>query len=270
MAKYFSRDGGDWRLVQFHPSYAYEDFVQGFRPIELKSGEPGFQLQSGPLLSIAAEAASDEDHRYVLVIDEINRGNIAKVFGELYYLLEYRGERMILQYEPDAEFTLPENLYLIATMNTADRSIALIDAALRRRFYFYPFFPDEPPIEGLLNRWLKAHRPEMVWVADVVDAANRRLATDLDSRHSAIGPSHFLRPDLDDDWVKLIWKHSVLPYIEEQFFGEADVLDAFDLETLRSADGAEAGVQPADSTPVREAEVNTDDIGVDGGETTPD
>ena len=101
-------------------------------------------------------------------------------------------------------------------MNTADRSIALIDAALRRRFFFYPFFPDEKPIKGLLRRWLTKHRPEMAWVANATDEANRRL----DNRHTAIGPSYFMRPDLDDDWVTLVWKHSILPYVEEQFFGD--------------------------------------------------
>ncbi|MBK6856685.1 MAG: AAA family ATPase [Microthrixaceae bacterium] len=91
---------------------------------------------------------------HVLIIDEINRSNLAKVLGELYFLLEYRKEEITLQYA-DAPFRLPENLWVIGTMNTADRSIAIVDGALRRRFYFVPFFPDEPPVEGLLRRWLE-------------------------------------------------------------------------------------------------------------------
>ena len=129
----------------------------------------------------------------MLVIDEINRGNIAKVFGELYFLLEYRDKEVQLQYSEEDRFRLPENLLIVGTMNTADRSIALIDAALRRRFYFYPFFPDRPPIEGLLRRWLEKRKPDMLWIADLVDSANSLLNEELNDRHSAIGPSHFIR-----------------------------------------------------------------------------
>ncbi|HEY6322734.1 MAG TPA: AAA family ATPase [Thermoanaerobaculia bacterium] len=167
-------------LVQFHPSYAYEDFIEGFRPV--LSG--GFALREGPLKRLARRAAAHPDVRHFLLIDEINRGNVAKVFGELYFLLEYRQEEIRLQYS-DELFSLPSNLYVFATMNTADRSIALVDLALRRRFYFIPFFPDEPPVQGLLRRWLRRHRPQMEVVADLVDRANELLA----NRHAAIGPS---------------------------------------------------------------------------------
>ena len=136
--------GGDFSIVQFHPSYSYEDFVEGFRP-RLHNGQPGFELTPGPLRRIAAQAAANPSATYILVIDELNRGNVAKVFGELYFLLEYRNEEMDLQYggasapTDPGKFRLPENLWFICTMNTADRSIALMDAALRRRFYFAPF-----------------------------------------------------------------------------------------------------------------------------------
>ena len=178
------------RLVQFHPSYAYEDFVEGYRPADDAASSSGFSLVDGPLKEWAEKARSAPDETWVLIIDEINRANIAKVFGELYFLLEYRGEPARLQYS-QAEFRLPANLLFIGTMNTADRSIARVDAAIRRRFYFVPFFPDKPPIEGLLRRWLTANRPEMLWLADLLDAANKRLL-DYDSRHGAIGPSHFM------------------------------------------------------------------------------
>ena len=131
--------GSDKRitLVQLHPSYAYEDFVQGFRPT-IEGGQPGFKMRDGPLLRAAKLARADPDADHFLVIDEINRGSLAKVFGELYFLLEYRDEKIRLQYQRDDEkdFSLPNNLYVIGTMNTADRSIALVDLALRRRFYF--------------------------------------------------------------------------------------------------------------------------------------
>ena len=136
------------RLVQFHPSYAYEDFVQGLRP-KLTDGAPGFELRNGPLLTMADAAREDSDPaaKYFLIIDEINRGNLAKVFGELYFLLEYRDQPIQLQYSSEL-FALPKNLYIIGTMNTADRSIALVDLALRRRFHFVEFRPDKAPIRG--------------------------------------------------------------------------------------------------------------------------
>jgi MoxR-like ATPase len=228
---------GAVRIVQFHPSYTYEDFVEGYRPC-LHDGQPGFQLVPGPLRLIAEEALNNSETTYVLLIDEINRGNVAKVFGELYFLLEYRDKSVQLQYSADTEFSLPRNLWLIGTMNTADRSIALMDAALRRRFYFVPFFPSEKPIKGLLRRWLRREKPNMEWVADVVDLANDKLG----DRHAAIGPSHFLRKDLDKSWVKLIWKHSVLPYLAEQFFGEEERLADFQLKTLKAGGPAEKAI----------------------------
>ena len=108
------------------------------------------------------------------------------------FLLEYRDEEIRLQYS-DATFSLPANLQIIATMNTADRSIALVDTALRRRFHFMPFFPDTPPIDSLLRRWLNDKHPDLAWVADVVDRANRELA----DRNAFIGPSHFLKTAAD-------------------------------------------------------------------------
>ena len=215
-------------LVQFHPSYAYEDFVQGYRP-NLIDAQPGFELREGPLLKAAHIAGNTPNQDHFLIIDEINRGNLAKVLGELYFLLEYRDEEIRLQYS-DKPFSLPENLYIIGTMNTADRSIALVDLALRRRFHFVEFHPDRPPVQGLLERWLKRNAPDMAWVADVVGRTNERL----DDRHAAIGPSYFMKEGLDDGKVEMIWEHNVLPYIEERLFGESERLADFELSKLRS------------------------------------
>ena len=151
-------------------------------------------------------------------------------------------EDISLQYS-DEPMSLPDNLWIIGTMNTADRSIALVDGALRRRFHFFPFFPDKPPIQGLLRRWLQSNHPAQEWVADVVDRANEALG----DRHAAVGPSHFMRKDLTNDWVDLIWDHSVYPYIEEQLYGETDRLQDFTLERLRRAE------QPSNETPDSEA-----------------
>ena len=225
LAKYIAGSPARVMLVQFHPSYAYEDFVEGFRP---KSDGEGFQLRKGPLLEIADLASEDQEERFVLIIDEINRGNVGKIFGELYFLLEYRDSGIRLQYS-DREFSMPRNLCLIGTMNTADRSIALVDLALRRRFYFKDFQPDDEPVKGLLRRWLWKNAPDMEWVADLVETANEKMA---DDRHAAIGPSYFIRNDLDDAAVERIWKHSVLPYIEERFFGDRERLEEFALSIL--------------------------------------
>ena len=156
LAHHFARAEDRTDLVQFHPSYAYEDFVEGFRPDTIRD-QPGFKLREGPLKRIADQARANPDSTHVLVIDEINRGNVARVFGELYFLLEYRGREISLQYS-DTEFALPDNLWFIATMNTADRSIALVDAALRRRFHFVEFSPHTPPVQGLLTRWLETRK----------------------------------------------------------------------------------------------------------------
>ncbi len=217
-------------LVQFHPSYAYEDFVRGFRPTVI-GGQAGFDLQDGPLLRAAEKAGNDRDSKHFLIIDEINRGNLAKVFGELYFLLEYRDKKIRMQYQKEGEpdFSLPPNLYIIGTMNTADRSIALVDLALRRRFYFVEFHPDNEPVKGVLSRWLKENVPTMEGVAKVVERANEKLSHD---RHAAIGPSYFIKKGLDKKIVRRIWQHSVLPYIEERLFGDENRIKEFDFEKL--------------------------------------
>ncbi len=245
VAKHLAGPEGSVTLVQMHPSYAYEDFVRGFRPT-LQQGQAGFELRDGPLLQAAEQARRQPGAKHFLIIDEINRGNLAKVFGELYFLLEYRNRPIRLQYQRDGEddFSLPENLLIVGTMNTADRSIALVDLALRRRFYFVEFHPDAEPVRGLLRRWLAEKAPHMQWVADVLDRANEKLGHD---RHAAIGPSHFMRDSLDDAAVERIWQHSVLPYVEERLFGEGDRLGEFALDALRrSRDPGERGT--ADTT----------------------
>ena len=239
LARYLAGSGERVTLVQFHPSYAYEDFVQGFRP-SIENGNLVYRLRKGPLLEIA-EKAADSDEKYFLIIDEINRGNLAKVLGELYFLLEYRDAPATLQYN-DKEFRLPKNLYIIGTMNTADRSIALVDMALRRRFYFVEFHPDHGPVRSVLRKWLQEKADGMEWVADAVEKINEKLK---DDRHAAIGPSYFMKEGLDEAAVERIWKHSVLPYIEERRFGGDQGTREFELREIRkkepTADSQENG-----------------------------
>ena len=117
------------KIVQFHPAYSYEDFFEGYRPGQQTGGQVGFDLRKGPLRRLVDRAIESPQAPFVLIIDEINRGNLAKIFGELYFLLEYRNESIDLMYST-APFTLPRNIVIIGTMNTADRSLAGLDIAL--------------------------------------------------------------------------------------------------------------------------------------------
>ena len=236
------------RLVQFHPSYAYEDFVQGFRPRVSGDGQAVFDLRNGPLVQTAEKARRDPDNDHYLIIDEINRGNLAKVFGELYFLLEYRNHEMSLQYS-DELFSLPENLHIIGTMNTADRSIALVDLALRRRFHFMEFKANESPIKDVLRKWLAQWAPDMAWIAGVVDRANELL----NDQDAAIGPSYFMNENLDEDLVRLIWEHNVMPYIAERLFGQRDLLPEFALDRLRNARGDDSQAGHAETEDIADA-----------------
>lgn len=145
LAELVAAGGGTVEKVQFHPSYAYEDFIEGYRPQLTDNEQITYAIVDGPLKRLADAAESRPDVEHVLLIDEINRANTSKVLGELYFLLEYRDESIRLQYS-STPFSLPKNLKIIATMNTADRSIALLDAALRRRFISSRSSPTSLPL----------------------------------------------------------------------------------------------------------------------------
>lgn len=242
LSEHLTADGGNFDLIQFHPSYAYEDFFEGFRPRAAVdgSGTIAFELVPGPLRRLASSAAADPDHPYLLVIDELNRANLAKVFGELYFLLEYREETISLQYS-DEPFTLPRNLFVIGTMNTADRSIALVDAAMRRRFAFVPFFPTEQPIDGLLRRWLH-HQGLPPTAAELLEELNRRLG----DSEIAVGPSYLMTPRAaTETGLDRIWRSSILPLLEEHFYGaDTDVPRRFGLPALHASRNLTQQPQP--------------------------
>ena len=194
-----------------------------------------FELEDGPLKLLVNEANKDVTRAYVLIIDEINRANLAKVFGELYFLLEYRDRSVQLQYSPTEDFRLPPNLYLIGTMNTADRSIALVDSAMRRRFSWQGLFPAEPPVADMLRRWLHAHGLPADR-ADLLDALNNRVA----DRDAAIGPSCLMSPRVSTDaGLARIWKHHIMPLLEERHIG-----DNVDLHALYGLDALRNGIPP--------------------------
>lgn len=234
------------KLVQFHPAYSYEDFFEGFRPQgEIGGQMQGFSLKAGPLRRMVDKAAENPGAAYVLIIDEINRGNLPKIFGELYFLLEYRDQAIDLMYSSDSAepFSLPKNIFVIGTMNTADRSIALVDAALRRRFAFLPLHPSEEPTSGILRRWLMAKGHD-TWLADLHDELNSRI-TDNEFK---IGPSYFMREkivtDKTDKALELMWRTDILPLLEEHHFGDrsVDIVGRYGLEALRKSLAAKAGI----------------------------
>ncbi|MDE0675991.1 MAG: AAA family ATPase [Acidimicrobiaceae bacterium] len=246
--------GGDedhpaYSLVQFHPAYSYEDFFEGFRPQVDSDGQMTYKLTSGPLVRLAERAQEHSDELHVMVIDEINRANLPRVLGELLYLLEYRKEAVQTQYRPDGDFSLPENLWFIGTMNTADRSIALIDAAMRRRFHFVPFFPDREPTLGLLRRWCEQNEPEQAWIADLLDGVNQRLHGDLGGDYMLIGPSHFMKENLDEDGLRRIWEYNIEPLIEDQFFGRQEVIHSYRFDEVWKRHGPGAAAPDAGPGP---------------------
>ena len=183
----------------------------------------------------------------MLVIDEINRANLPKVFGELLFLLENRDKPVQTLYRPAEPFRLPANLKIIGTMNTADRSIALIDAAMRRRFHFVPFFPHEGMMKDLLRRWLADGNGSPA-IADFLDAVNADLLP-LVGEHLLIGPSHFMRPVLSQDALRRIWDYNVFPLIEEQLWGDQDAIDHWRWEQVRARYSRILAGRPPQDTP---------------------
>ena len=226
---------GAWRLVQFHPSYSYEDFVQGMRP-DLKEHVLRYEMKSGPFLSLCAAAAEDPDNFYVLVIDEINRGDPARIFGELLYALEYRGEPVDLAL--GGQLVVPPNVVVIGTMNSVDRSVALVDYALRRRFAFIRVDPEPGAIHSVRGRSAHTER-----AAAALTQMNVWLTARLDREH-ALGHSFFLNPALDlaePNALEGIWREDLLPLLEEYFVGDAEGLAQAASEWTRILRAIDAG-----------------------------
>jgi 5-methylcytosine-specific restriction protein B len=227
LAKHLTAEGGWTSIVQFHPSLSYEDFFEGYRPVTA-GDSVAYELKHGPLRQAVDAALEEPERPAVLIVDEINRGDTAKVFGELLFLLEYRDEEVQLQYSPETPFSLPKNLFIVGTMNTADRSIALVDAALRRRFYFFEFAPTEGPVKGVLRKWLEKNELDG-HPADLLEALNEKIARD----EIAIGPSYLMTHDGSSPNLDRVWKHAILPVLEEHLYGTGrDVAAEFGLDAL--------------------------------------
>ncbi len=223
LAQALAAPDGEVHVVQFHPAYSYEEFIEGIRPQVGDEGGLSYGVQAGLFQRLCRAAERAPQRIIVLVIDEINRANLPHVFGELLYALEYRGQPITLPYSGEP-LTVPANLLLIGTMNSADRAVALLDHALRRRFAFVAFAPDV----DLLRRYLAARPPAPLWAADFLAALNAQLAEDGVNPDFYIGHSYFMRPDLDAAAVARAWIFAIRPTLGEIFYAHPERLAAYD------------------------------------------
>ena len=218
-------------MVQFHQSYTYEDFIEGYKP-----SDAGFEIRKGAFYNFCKKAGDDPDKEYFFIIDEINRGNLSKIFGELFMLIEKdkRGNDLQLLYSNE-KFCVPMNVYIIGMLNTADRSLALLDYALRRRFAFFEMKP------AFANAGFKAYRDGLNSVKfnrliGCVEELNAVIADD-DSLGEGfcVGHSYFCGLDAaTDQKLSNIVEFEMIPLLKEYWFDEPDKVKAW-AEKLRSA-----------------------------------
>jgi 5-methylcytosine-specific restriction protein B len=222
------KDNTKIEMIQFHQSYSYEDFIQGFRPKE----DGGFKLENGVFFRFCKRAQSDPENKYFFIIDEINRGNLSKIFGELMLLIEAdkRGQEnaVALTYSSSSEnrFYIPNNVYLIGTMNTADRSLAVVDYALRRRFAFISIIPsfNEKFKKELLNLGVDEGIIDQIIIK--ITALNNEISKDPNlGLGFNVGHSYFCnvpKGSGDIDWYNGIVRHELAPLLEEYWFDSND------------------------------------------------
>lgn len=210
------KDTSRVQMVQFHQSYSYEDFIMGFRPTE-----SGFTLKKGVFYEFCRKAAED-DRPYFFIIDEINRGNLSKIFGELFMLIESdkRGVELQLLYA-DEQFSIPSNIYIIGMMNTADRSLAMLDYALHRRFAFFEM-PPAFSSAGFQAYKVKINNIKFNRLVEAVERLNREIAED-DSLGEGfrIGHSYFCTNiNISDEWLRSVVEFELIPLLKEYWFDE--------------------------------------------------
>ena len=211
------------QMVQFHQSYSYEDFIMGYRP-----NENGFVKTPGIFYEFCKKAEIDKDNKYFFIIDEINRGNLSKIFGELLMLIEKdkRGQQLQLLYSKEL-FSIPSNLYIIGMMNTADRSLAIIDYALRRRFAFVEFEPAfETESKGFENLKNSIENQNYLKLIDKIKELNRYILNDQSlGKGFRIGHSYFVPEngiEVTDEWLSNVIEYEIIPLLEEYWFDNAD------------------------------------------------
>jgi 5-methylcytosine-specific restriction protein B len=224
---------GPLTILTFHPSYSYEDFVEGFRPTDAGGGSLAVRLEDGVFKRICRTALANPDRPYLVLIDEINRANLAKVFGELITLLEKdkRGLPVTLPQSKES-FVIPDNVYLLGTMNTADRSIKLLDAALRRRFAFLELMPRIELLEG--------GKVEDLALDDFLRELNRRIAA-REGREKQIGHSFLLgsdgEPVAEPEEFARRFRQEILPLLQEYCYDDYGALAEYLGEELVDREG---------------------------------
>lgn len=211
------KDDNRIEFVQFHQNYSYEDFMMGYKPV----GE-SFELQYGIFYRFCQKAANNPKKDYFFIIDEINRGNLSKIFGELLMLIEkdYRGTKATLAYN-GMLFSVPENLYIIGMMNTADRSLAMIDYALRRRFSFFEIEPGFDS-DGFKEYQNKLNDDTFNELIEKVKELNKEITKDRSlGKGFCIGHSYFCgKKVVDEEWLKAVVNYDILPMLQEYWFDD--------------------------------------------------
>lgn len=227
------KDASRIKVVQFHQSYSYEDFVMGYRP----DGN-GFKLAKGPFYDFCKRAEEDNERPYFFIIDEINRGNLSKIFGELLMLIESdkRDEKNAIRLlYADEQFYVPANMHIIGMMNTADRSLAMIDYALRRRFAFFDMEPAFST-DGFKTRQIAIQNPKFDKLISTIEALNKEIAQDASlGAGFRIGHSYFCTSDvIDNTWLSSVVEFELLPLLQEYWFDEPSKIESWALR-LRDA-----------------------------------
>lgn len=219
------KDDSRIEQVQFHQNYSYEDFVMGYKPVE-----NGFELRYGVFYRFCQKAANQPDKDFFFIIDEINRGNMSKIFGELLMLIEndYRGSKLTLAYN-GFPFSVPKNLYIIGMMNTADRSLAMIDYALRRRFSFFEMTPGFDS-EGFKNYQNGLNSDMFNDLIQKIKELNREISLDKSlGKGFCIGHSYFCgRESCTEDWLRSVVNYDIIPMLSEYWFDDAAKLQRWE------------------------------------------
>jgi len=217
-----SKDSSRVMMVQFHQSYSYEDFIMGYRP-----AQEGFTLTPGPFYEFCKRAQDDDERDYFFIIDEINRGNLSKIFGELLMLIENdkRGEKLRLLYSNE-QFSVPKNVHIIGMMNTADRSLAIIDYALRRRFAFFDIEPAFDS-EGFTAMMAGFEHPKYYALVEQVKALNEFISKDETLGVGfRIGHSYLcFDDDVSDELLYSVVEYEIMPLLSEYWFDEKVKVD---------------------------------------------
>ena len=219
------KDDDRIEFVQFHQNYSYEDFMMGYKPVE-----NGFELKYGIFYRFCQKTANHPDKDYFFIIDEINRGNMSKIFGELLMLIEadYRDKKATLAYN-GLSFSVPKRLHIIGMMNTADRSLAMIDYALRCRFSFFDMEPGFYS-DGFINYQNSFANETFNTLIERIKELNKEIAQDKSlGKGFCIGHSYFCNvDDCTEEWMKDVVDFDILPMLSEYWFDESSKLQRWE------------------------------------------